>query len=267
MTHKKLYLSNSSIQVFLDCQLRFKNQYIDKLKVNKSPPNKYLSFGQSMHETLAGYNMITSEKHRTLENLHNLLRRNWIREGYDSIEEERSFGLKGLDMLTNYYHDPQDQGKKSLIIEEFIKKDINERFVLCGKLDKVYVKNDDKIEVLDYKTGQKIEPINLIQLPIYLLLAKEKLGAYPHTVSFYYLAHNKKIVQEVTRDFLKESLKIINSIYKQIHDEKDFAANPTLYCKNNCPYFESCSAANDRNNIILNTLIKNESVNKISRIF
>jgi len=255
---KKLYLSNSSAQVFLDCKKRFKLQYVDRVKVDQETANKYLSFGNSMHAALAAYNHLSSQEYRTLSNLHNLLRSNWIREGYESMEEERSFGLKGLDMLTKYFNDPLDSGPRNLLIEGFIKKDLSPNCILCGKLDKIYVAKDEQVEIVDYKTGDNITPVNLIQLYIYVLLNKEHLGSYPQLVSLYFLAHNKKITHVVDDSFIHEAMQMIEWLHASMTNEVTYKANPTVNCKSNCPYFNNCVEARDTNQIVINAILNND---------
>lgn len=91
MNNKKLIVSHSSIQVFHSCKRKFKYKYIDRVQSQEQISNKYLSFGQSLHTTLAKYNRLKDSKHRTLENLHELLRKSWVRKGYESRDEETSF--------------------------------------------------------------------------------------------------------------------------------------------------------------------------------
>lgn len=260
MSGNKLYLSNSGIQVFLNCKRKYKFKYINKIKSKQQSPSKYLAFGNSMHITLAQFNMITDKKYRTIDNLHMLLRKNWKREGYESLEEEREYGLKALSMLSNYFDHPKDQGKKNVLIETMINKNMDGKFTLCGKLDKVYVRNDGLIETIDYKTGKNIETFNNMQLPIYILLTKEKLGRYPNVISYYYMAYNKKIEQEVSEEVIEDALNNLWNIYKKISTEKEFSSNPNTNCKMMCEYYDMCNEAKDSNSIMTNILknLKNE---------
>lgn len=260
MTKLKLYLSNSSIQVFRECKKRFKYKYIDRVNPGKKITNKHLSFGQSIHSALAEFNMLRDQKYRTLDNLHNLLRKNWIREGYETLEEERQFGLRGLDMLTRYFNNPLDQGKENLIIEKMIKKDMEGKFILCGKLDKVYIRDDGIVEIVDYKTGNNLDDLEntetSLQLPISVILAGEELGFYPQTASYYYLVQNRKIVCEITDKFIKKALHDIWSIYEEIQNEEDFLCSPSPYCEFSCEYYEICDDAKDKSSLIINNLKK-----------
>lgn len=267
MAKYKLYLSNSKIQVFMNCKKKYKHKYIEKLNTGERISSKYLSFGNSIHMTLAQFNNITNPQYRTLDNLHKLLRKNWSRDGYESIEEEREYGLKALEMLTNYFKDPKDQGKENLVVEEMIKQEVDNRYVLAGKLDKVYRRHDNLIETMDYKTGNTIEQFNKLQLPIYALLTKEKLGYYPDTISYYYLAHNIKTEMEVTKELIDEAIKILEDVYQQLYTERAFPPSPSEYCQNTCEYFEHCNDAKDHNSIVVKILKTLDENNDIDTVF
>lgn len=257
MNKQKLYLSNSSIQLFLNCKRRFKYRYIDKVTTDKVS-SKYLSFGQSIHSALAQYNMITDQTYKTLEVLQKLLKRNWVREGYISIDEERKYADKGLKMLATYFEKPLDISKKNLIIEEMVKKDMDDGFVLCGKIDKAYINEDGCIEVVDYKTAENIErfedyPVN-IQLPIYMLLVKFKTGYLPQSVSNYYLSQNRKITKNIDPQDAEMFIEYLKNISGEIQNEKKFACSPTPYCRTSCEYANTCEGPKDYNASIINSL-------------
>ncbi|MBB6218095.1 CRISPR/Cas system-associated exonuclease Cas4 (RecB family) [Anaerosolibacter carboniphilus] len=242
MRKKKVYLSNTSIKTFMACKKRYKYKHIDRISMGDSVSNKYMSFGNSIHITMADFNMLTNSQHGTLDVLHNLLRKNWIRDGYESKEEERTFGLRGLDMLSLYYDNPLDIGSKNLLIEEMIFKEM-EHYVLCGKLDKVYMREDEVIEIIDYKTGKSISPIDQIQLPVYLILAESNLGIYPGAVSLYFLAQNEKVTQELDSRFIDTSTQFIYDLCDLISNEKDFSSSPNCNCKTNCEFYSICEDA------------------------
>lgn len=265
MSYKKLYLSNTSIKTYLTCKKKFKLKYVDKVQTEQNKSNKYMSFGNSMHLALADFNMITDTKYKTLEVLHNLLRKNWVRDGYESIEEEREFGKKGLDMLSTYYNNPKDIGNKNLIIEKMIYKECGD-YILCGKLDKVY-EHDDLVEIQDYKTGQKISQIDNIQLPLYLILANHQLNYYPSIVSLYYLAHNKKNITKVDTEFIEKSTNFIYSLCNTICSEVNFEASPNSYCNLNCEYYNICEEAKDESMMIINSLKQICDNGNISTVF
>lgn len=255
-----LYLSNTSISMFYTCKRKFKYRYIDKIKPSEIVTNKYLSFGMSIHKALAKFNTLTDEQIRTLQNLHTLLRSSWIRDGYKDIEEERKFGLKALDILTNYFNNPLDTGTKTVLIEKNIQKNMDNKFILCGVIDKGFINIGGELEVTDYKVGNKIyhsEDFQIDpQLPIYVLLAEEFLGTYPSVVSYYYLAHNMKFERKITENNIREIIDSLWNVYELIDNEKEFLPSPTPYCSNSCEYADRCEASRDESLMVMRELEK-----------
>ncbi|MGF7060102.1 hypothetical protein [Brassicibacter mesophilus] len=87
-----------------------------------------------------------------------------------------------LNLLTNYYYYPLNNGKKNLMIESTVKRDMGKQFILCGVIDKSFIRNDDKVKITDFKTGKTIVHNSEFQidlrLPFYVLLAEQVLGLY-----------------------------------------------------------------------------------------
>lgn len=257
--------------MFLTCKRRFKYKYIDKLQGVEVAPSKYLAFGNSLHTTLAKYNSLTQAEHRTLENLHKLLRANWVREGYKSLDEERSYGQKALEMLTKYYLEPHDQGVQGLGIEKMVRMDVNENFSLCGKVDRIIRRDDNSVETLDYKTSSTIKsidnPLEDLQLPIYTLLTEHLLGAYPKYVSYYYLVPNKKVTQIIDSNSIQHSIGKLLSVFEEIRNEEVYDYSPTTYCAKNCEYHEICEGANDLDALVANELRTMSLTNRVDTVF
>ncbi|WP_427340449.1 PD-(D/E)XK nuclease family protein [Caloranaerobacter sp. DY30410] len=153
MTTNKIYLSATSIKTYLSCKKRFKYKYLNKIDIGKTISNKYISFGNSMHMALADYNMITDESYKTLDILHNLLRKNWIRDGYSSIKKEKEYGQMGLKLLNDLKYIKEN---KSYIVNEDEAENIR-------KIFKIYYENIDKVGKKD-NNGKTFTKNSLVKL-------------------------------------------------------------------------------------------------------
>ncbi|HEY8892912.1 MAG TPA: PD-(D/E)XK nuclease family protein [Clostridium sp.] len=241
MQNKTLFISNTSINMFKNCKKKFKYKYIDKINITPIKSH-YLSFGTSLHNTLAELNKLNIEL-QTYESSIPILEKHWISEGYESDEDELSYFLQAKEMLENYCADRKDLGR-IIFSEEMIKHYLSKNLTLCGKIDKVYVNENEKIEILDFKTGNSFIPfIDLredIQLPIYLLLLKYKLGVFPSIISYYYISINQKVSLEVTKEVIDYSLLQLKNIISEINLETQYPFTPTTRCNRFCEYFTSC---------------------------
>lgn len=130
--NKKLFISNTGINLFKNCKRRFKYKYIERINITL-PKSHYLSFGTSLHNTLAEYNSLSPEL-QTYENLFPILQKHWSSERYESKEDEDSYLLKSKEMLEDYCNDRKDLGR-IILSEEMIKHDIGKNLTLCGKFE------------------------------------------------------------------------------------------------------------------------------------
>lgn len=215
---KKLLLSNTSINTFYNHKDSYKKKYIEKVGY-QSKKSKNLSFGNSIHSSLNEFNLL-NEKEQTLKALERLLNKNWITEGYNSTEEMLNNFIRAKDILSIYFKDRKDFGK-TLLSEEMVYYNVNNVLTICGKIDKVFINNDGKIELLDYKTGTTnnlmIDINTDIQLPLYIVLIKHRLNIVPDIISYYYLTNNNKISLEITEDVINICLDRLKSIIADMY--------------------------------------------------
>lgn len=218
--YKKLLVSNTSINTFYRCKNEYHEKYINN---KKFPPSasKHLSFGNSIHGTLNQFNLLSLEE-QTFDNLEVLLNQNWVIEGYLSTEEMLENYVKAKSMLLNYFNDRKDYGKL-LLSEGMIYYNVNPSLTICGKIDRVFINGEGKVELLDYKTGiatnLMIDPSTDFQLPIYLILLKHKLNLVPNIISYYYLSTNTKISLNITQDVLNICLERLKFIVQEMSQE------------------------------------------------
>ena len=98
---------------------------------------------------------------------------------------------------------------------------VNKSLTICGKIDRVFINSDGKIELLDYKTGinnNLMIDINTdVQLPLYIVLLKHRLNIVPDIISYYYLTSNTKISLEITEDVINICLDRLKSIIADMY--------------------------------------------------
>jgi len=175
----------------------FIKNYIDKKPYSKTKYNKFIAFGDSLHLTLAKFNIIKNSTEKTIEILNQLFKESWQSLGYESKEEESQYYTKGLNILKAYHSDPKDKSRRILLVEEMITKELGSNTVIFGKVDKVFINELGQLEVLDYKSSSYVNyvlnPMDDSQLSLYLILVKYKLGYYPKVISYYYISKNIKV--------------------------------------------------------------------------
>lgn len=206
-THNYMRLSYSAINTYQNCPLKYKFQYVDKLK---EPKSKEAVFGTLIHNTLKfihtpGFVIPTLEQ--SLDNFS----KNWNSDVWESEMEERSAFSQGVNIIRNYYEKNDIANTNIVDLESHFNIDL-EGHVISGIIDRID-KTVDGYEIIDYKTAKKMPPQDKIdsdvQLSIYL---KAFLERYPEEaanlknikVSLYYLKHNVKLSSTRTEEQLEE---------------------------------------------------------------
>lgn len=234
-------ISYTSISTFKQCRRRFKFKYIDKVYSNPiSSP--HLSYGCSIHNALSHFNKLPTEK-QTETLLLDLLKRHWISKGYESSTVEQRFYKDAEKLLKNYFQERRDIGR-IILNEDFLNHNINPNIVLTGKIDKLFINENNELELLDYKTGSAIVDENQLkndlQIPIYFLLTKYKFNVFPKVISYYYLSPNVKISMHLTKEIMENGVINLKNAIREIVNEKVFECNPSNICSTSCEYYSQC---------------------------
>jgi RecB family exonuclease len=155
----------------------------------------------------------------------------WVNEGFATPQQSLDFYNKGCRMLDNYWQAEKDAKTEIVYVEKDFKFKLGKNTVrgIIDRIDRLY---DGGYEVIDYKTHAEMWEKDRIdsdlQLSIYALGCRESLGKLPRELSFYFLAHQKKVSTERTPEQLNDALKLMNDIADKI-TRREFQ-----------PKFESC---------------------------
>ncbi len=240
------YLSYSQIETFKICPLHYKLKYIYKVP---TPPSSSQSFGNTFHATMKAFYESLAEGEAPTERLmFNLLKNNWISEGYLSKKHEVGSFEKAKKFLAHYLENVFNSKIKPAALEQpFLARLDNLK--VGGKMDRVDI-HGDGVEIIDYKTGanplSQKEADNDLQLSIYAL-AGTSIPEYPFSrkpekvkLSLYYFETPKIVTTTRTKEQLGEARKTIENFKKQI-ETSDFKCSGHMFCQN-CEYNLFCRA-------------------------
>jgi DNA helicase-2/ATP-dependent DNA helicase PcrA len=248
------YLSYSQIQTFQICPLHYKLKYILQVP---TPPTAAQSFGTAIHNSLRDfYVKVRSGEKPTKKLMVNTLKENWVSEGYSGKSHERKALEKGERLLTEYLKKEFDPENLPFALEKMFKVPLRRKgdhgwLMIGGKIDRVDVLADGRIEIIDYKTGEAALPDQKrvdedLQLTIYALAAtkieEKPFQKKPEEVvlSLYYLEEQKKLTTKRTAKELKEAIDKIFDWREKI-ETSDFKCSGHMFCRN-CEYSLICRA-------------------------
>jgi RecB family exonuclease len=186
-------LSYSSINTYETCPAKYKFQYEDRVP---SAPSAALAFGDSLHRALYRFHSRPVPVAPSLAELHEMLETVWVREGYATESEERSYLDHGRQVLTQYHSDNAEAYRIPAALEFRFTIEV-ESVALSGVIDRMDRIPGGGYEIIDYKTSRRLPPQTVIdrdlQLSIYHLAAGEVWGIEPERLTLYYLLPGQRM--------------------------------------------------------------------------
>jgi DNA helicase-2/ATP-dependent DNA helicase PcrA len=245
------YLSYSQIESFRVCPLHFKFKNILKIP---TAPSAALSFGTTMHAVMRDFYRKTGEGEKPTEKmLLELLKTNWVGEGFKDKTHERKYYEKGTKYLTDYLKNSFNKNVIPILTEESFTVPLAPDLKIGGRIDRVDQLSEGRIELIDYKTSEKVPTQKEMdkdkdisrQLAFYALAATTiptaPFGkkAEDIVLSFYFFENQTKIsTVRTTSDLIKAKEEIL-AIRDEI-EKSDFKCSGSFLCKN-CEYKFLCN--------------------------
>lgn len=242
------YLSYSQIETFRLCPLHYKLRYILNIP---TPPSASLSFGISIHNALRDfYEVHEAGKKVTKDFLLTCLDKRWQKAGYENKRYEEEMRKRGETYLSDYFDREYNSKTRIAALEQPFTVPITSEgksIKIGGKIDRVDIRPDGTVEIIDYKTGRvpsKREVDANLQLSMYALAASSiptipfgrKVGDI--TLSLYFFDSQTRISTVRTVDQLVQEKAMIIDIAKQI-EQSDFHCSGNQLCKD-CEYKLFC---------------------------
>ena len=240
-------LSPSRASDFKLCPQLFKFKAVDKIEV---PPTVYQARGTTAHLALQRL-FDHSAPERTPELLFDLFREAWVElrdiefpDMFESVEDERQWGVESLEVLANYFgtENPKEiepQERELDMLQELGDMKIR------GILDRID-DSDEGLVITDYKTGkappERFAIPAFFALKIYALLIRERTGRTPVRLRLLYL--NGPTVYEIPvydqqLDAMERQLQALWSAINSAMRSSNFPARPGKLC-GWCSYQDIC---------------------------
>jgi len=235
-------LSFSSISNYQNCPLSYKFAYLDKLPRKRSPQ---LSFGSSIHASLAYLYNVSLPKPPPLEDVLNHLEKIWERDGYRDETEEKLYLEDAKRILTNFYHTNVEDFQVPVALEQKFKVKMD-GYTLAGIIDRMDKLPGGGYEIIDYKTSRRLPPKSKVdedlQLSIYHLAAQEVWGIEPEKLTLYFVIPNQKMSTSRTKKDIERVREIIQETIEDIQSQK-FEARENPLCpwcdfQTHCPLYK-----------------------------
>lgn len=239
-----VWISHSSLSDWRKCPRAYflKNVYKDPATRKKiSLMSLPLAMGQAVHEVIEGLSVLPVNR-RFLEPLTIKFDQSWQKfAGWFDAADEKPYRESGRSMLLKLMDRPGPL--KNLAVK--INQDLpyywlseTNNIILCGKIDWMeYLKAEDSVHIIDFKTGKTAEAPESLQLPIYYLLATHTQNRPVKKLSYWYINRDTEPIEQKLTDPQIASDKIIK-IAKEIKLARQLNRFkcPTNGCRECRPY-------------------------------
>lgn len=262
-------LSYSSSRTYLECPLRWKFLYVDRLS---EAPRGYFTFGRTIHavlERLIGplvvpaNRRVTSTKSQMTLDQYGPMRRThplpmtregllsmydslWSSEGYTSAEEEARYRSLGAEMLLGYYGQLETAPPQPVAVEEHLETTWD-GIPIHGYIDRLDRAATGGLEIVDYKTSRELsqeDARDSDQLTIYQVLVERN---YPDRVDGLTLYHLRSLTAIRASPRPKSALESVYDRLGQVTDgirAEAYDPTPGRHCRrcefqSLCPEFRS----------------------------
>jgi len=233
-------LSYSSISTYIECPLKFKLKYIDGLK---EKPKPYLSFGSSLHDALQFFYSYRPPP-PSLDDVLKYYEENWVSEGYANEEEEEGYFSYGKEILTTFYKIHIKDYKPPIAVEHLFNIKV-QGIPITGFIDRVDKLEDNRAEIIDYKSGKNIFDRTHVeeneQLTLYQLAVEESIGLEVGKLTLYHLPSQTPVSVEARNREKIDSLKSKILEVSELIANGEFEAKEGRFCPcdfpEHCPYY------------------------------
>jgi DNA helicase-2/ATP-dependent DNA helicase PcrA len=191
-----LRLSASDLDLYLTCPLKYK--FARVFGIPKAPTINQ-RFGILIHNVLQRYHdPKTAPADAGLTGLMGLLEAGWRRSGFGDSHDELQFHDRAVSAMENYWQAESRSQSTPVWLERQFEFRIGPHY-LRGRVDRVDRREDGTYEVIDYKTGMRVDTVRHggdIQLALYRLGAREAWDTEIEAGSYYYVLEGEKVAVE-----------------------------------------------------------------------
>jgi len=247
--------SHSRLETFRNCPLKYKFNYIDKIKRKEEGIEAFL--GSRFHEIMEKIYRNLPFRMYSLDELLDFYGDIWDKKYHDKVmianEERKAKDYKeiGKKFIEDYYkrYYPFNRGKV-LGIERPVMIDLDGKgkYRLRGFIDRLNRTEDGTYEIHDYKTSKSLPEQSKMdedrQLALYQV-GVQKLWDDVNQVElvWHYVAFDKEIRSKRTKEALDALKKESIDLIKKIEATREFLPNESTLCgwcyyKDICPLFK-----------------------------
>lgn len=246
-TERKPTFSPTKLTTYLDCALKYRYIYHDKIGRFYLKARSYYSFGTTLHHVLQDFHGQGGTQ--TAEEMQTALVSSWVGAGYETTEQEQEHRERGEEIVTAYHAAHQERQAaeiETVATEKTITADMGD-FKLSGRIDRLDRHADGTLEIIDYKSGRwETTPEEVaadLAMSVYQLILKKLYPDNDVIATIYCLRSgitaSVMMEPEALADFEQDIRTICGEILTR-DDWQDLLPSPVDSCPT-CDFLPRCS--------------------------
>jgi RecB family exonuclease len=235
-------ISYSQFRTYQRCPHAYWLQYVQRVPVPVPPE---LHFGAAVHDALHRMYDPGQLQMPSLEEVIDAFIQSWRGRESQVAEEKRGpYFEEGVNALRMHYekHCQREEGRRTAATELSFSVELSGSHSLSGRIDRVDVLPERKLEVIDYKTSRRMQPVTVLendaQLAIYRMAAGKLYPGFEITTALFFLLHDYQMEIAQTEQFLAETKDDILDAIVSI-ELQEFDPRPGTHCEW-CAYRAHC---------------------------
>jgi putative RecB family exonuclease len=230
-------VSALKVRVFDSCRLRFRYQYVDKVKARLRPAD---TAGSLVHRVLNDIFAKVPREERTEEKLVQMFEKGWkaLSPNYHrvpGVEVHHEISLKQLHNFVRVF----GLENEPLQVEPYFQVEIEEGVTLFGRPDRIDEEPDRTLHIIDYKGGMQSDEIDSGQLRVYALLAEMEMGRTVSKLSFWFLDEGTIWTMDLNDDDKERTREELLAAVCAMEEVEEFPPTIGPHCLY-CPYYKVC---------------------------
>jgi RecB family exonuclease len=210
-----------------------------------APVAPELHFGAAVHDALHRMYDPGQLQMPSLEEVIDAFIQSWRgRESQVAEDKREPYFEEGVNTLRMHYekHCKREEGRRTAATELAFSIELSGGHTLSGRIDRVDVLPEQRLEVLDYKTSRRMQPVTVLekdaQLAIYRMAASKLYPGFDITTALFFLLHDYQMEIAQTEQFLAETKSDILDAIVSI-ELQEFDPRPGTHCEW-CAYRAHC---------------------------
>lgn len=235
-------VSPLKVRVFNTCRLRFRYQYVDKIRSRLRIAD---TAGSLVHRVLCDIFSKVAKEERTPEWLMGLFEEYWTAlsprylrmEGVDQLRDDAAEQLQRFAQQHGLDAEP-------LMVEPYFQVEVTEEVTLFGRVDRIDENPDGTLTIIDYKTGSAPDEVEANQLYLYAIMIEAELRRRVSQISFWYLDDGAVWTTEFTDAERDETRAGLLAVVEEMANVSEFPPTIGPHC-GHCPYLHACEVRDE----------------------